>query len=56
MNMVKRLKAFQDIMKVITEDDLIGIPLFETQIIYGVSKDIKFDPRADGRIFVSEIM
>ncbi|MFA6550344.1 MAG: ABC transporter substrate-binding protein [Candidatus Gracilibacteria bacterium] len=56
MNEKKRLKAFQDIMKIITEDDLIGIPLFETQIIYGVSKDIKFDPRADGQIFVSEIM
>jgi len=54
-NIGKRLQTLQEVMKIITEDEIIGVPLFETQIIYGISKNIEFNPRADNYILAKDI-
>lgn len=51
----KRLKTLHEIMKIITEDNIIGVPLFETQVIYGVAENVEFEPRADGYILAKNI-
>ncbi|MBA4336851.1 hypothetical protein C0416_03705 [bacterium] len=51
----KRLDQFQEIMKIILEEELIGVPLFETNVIYGVRAGIHFSPRLDGYVLASEI-
>lgn len=52
---LERVKILQQIMEIILNDDPIGMPLFETQIIYAVKNGINFTPRIDGYVYVSEI-
>lgn len=51
----ERLEQFQTIMRIITEEEIIGVPLFETEIIYGVRVGTHFHPRLDGFILASEV-
>lgn len=51
----KRIKQLHEIMKVIIEEDIIGVPLFESDVIYGVRTGIRFWPRLDGYILAAEI-
>lgn len=51
----KRLEQFQEIMKIILEEEMIGVPLFETDVLYGVKVGTSFYPRLDGYILASEI-
>lgn len=51
----KRLAQFQEIMKIITEEEFIGVPLFEADVIYGITVGIHFHPRLDGYILAKEI-
>lgn len=51
----KRLEQFHEIMKIITEEEFYGVPLFETDVIYGIKVGIPFHPRLDGYILASEI-
>lgn len=51
----KRLDQFHEIMKIITDEEIIGVPLFEADIIYGIRVGIHFHPRLDGYILASEI-
>ena len=51
----KRLEQMHEVMQIITEEDIIGIPLFESDIIYGIHAGINFKPRLDGYILASEI-
>jgi peptide/nickel transport system substrate-binding protein len=55
LDTVKRLKGLQEAMKIITEDDIYGIPLFEAETIFAFTKDLNFEPRVDGYIHASEI-
>lgn len=50
-----RLKSMQDAMKILVEDDIAGIPLFETQTIFAFKKNLQFEPRVDGYIYAAEI-
>jgi len=45
----------QEIMKIVTEDDILGVPLFESETIYAVHNGIHFEPRVDGYILASDI-
>jgi len=56
LNEKKRLEQFQEIMKIILDEKIIGVPLFETDTIYAVRAGIGFRPRLDGYILVSEIL
>ncbi len=51
----KRLEQLQEIMKIITDEEIIGVPLFETETIYGIRVGIHFHPRLDGYILASEV-
>ena len=51
----KRLEQFHEIMKIIIEEEIIGVPLFESDIIYGIRVGVQFNPRLDGYILAAEV-
>lgn len=51
----ERLLKMREVMKKITDEDIIGIPLFSPEVLYGVSKDIKWTPRVDGYVLAQEV-
>lgn len=55
LNVKTRLKNMQDAMKILVEDDIAGIPLFETQTIFAYKNKLQFEPRVDGYIYAAEI-
>lgn len=55
LNQQERLKDMQQVMKLITEDDLIGVPLFETESLFAYNKEMKFIPRVDSLVYPSQI-
>lgn len=50
-----RLDQLHEIMQIVVEEDIIGIPLFESDVVYGIRLGTKFEPRLDGYIFASEV-
>ena len=52
---VKRLDDMRKVMKIAVEDDVVGIPLFTPQVLYAVSKELKWFPRVDGYILASDV-
>lgn len=55
MDPAKRLKSLKDAMKIVVEDDVYGVPLFEYQKIFAFSKKLDLQPRIDGLIYFDEI-
>ena len=55
MDPKKRLKALHEVMKMVVEDDVIGIPLFEYDTLYGFADKISMQPRIDGLIYFDEL-
>ncbi|MBI5412747.1 hypothetical protein HZA42_00165 [Candidatus Peregrinibacteria bacterium] len=51
----KRLEKLRAVMRKITVDDIIGVPLFSQEVLYGVSDKIKWQPRVDGYILAQEV-
>jgi peptide/nickel transport system substrate-binding protein len=54
MNPEKRLKLLQEIMKKIDEE-LIGVPLFESSRLYAVKQGVIWEPRLDGLVLAAEV-
>ncbi len=54
MNPQKRLTLLQDIMLKI-QDDLIGIPLFESSRLYAIQPGVDWEPRLDGLVLAGEV-
>jgi ABC-type transport system substrate-binding protein len=50
-----RLKQLQQIMTIVTED-VVGVPLFESDTIFAYQKGIEFEPRVDGYMHADEII
>lgn len=50
-----RLEKLRSVMAKITVDDIIGIPLFSPEVLYGVSKKLTFKPRVDGYVLAQEV-
>ncbi|MDA1060998.1 MAG: ABC transporter substrate-binding protein [bacterium] len=50
-----RLENLKEAMKIIMEDDVIGVPLLEYETLFSVSDKISIDPRIDGFIFFDEL-
>lgn len=50
-----RLKHLREAMRIITEEDLIGVPLFVPESLYAVSETVKWTPRVDGYILAQEV-
>lgn len=55
LNTKKRLEQLHQIMQIIVEEDIIGVPLFEGDVIYGIRAGVNFKPRLDGYIYACEI-
>lgn len=51
----KRLSMYQQVMKILIQDHLYGVPLFESQTLYASKTSIKFEPRIDGYIIANQI-
>lgn len=56
MDQVKRLIQLQKAMKIIVEEDVIGIPLFEYQTLFAFNDKISLIPRIDGFIYFDELI
>lgn len=54
MDPQKRLTLLQAIMKKL-DDELIGIPLFESSRLYAVQEDVVWEPRLDGLVLAGEV-
>lgn len=54
MNPQSRLKTLKEIATIL-QNDVIGIPLFETSRLYAVRKYIDWEPRLDGLILAKEV-
>ncbi len=48
-------QQLQKAMEVVVDDDIMGIPLYESEIIYGFLPDIDFTPRVDSYVLVQEL-
>lgn len=55
MDTLSRLTQLQEVMEILVEDDLVGVPLFESQVIYAVNPQIRFEPRIDGYILAKDV-
>lgn len=51
----KRLAKLQNIMDVLVDEEVVGLPLFEGERIYAVNPVVQFEPRIDGMIVLNEI-
>lgn len=51
----ERLKLLRAAMRKITVEDVIGVPLFSPEVLYGVSRKLKFTPRVDGYVLAQEV-
>lgn len=56
MDPVLHLENLQEAMRVVVEEDIIGIPLFEYETLYSFVDDIYVEPRIDGLIYFDEII
>jgi peptide/nickel transport system substrate-binding protein len=54
LNPELRLELLQKIMELVN-DDLIGIPLFESARLYAVKKGLLWEPRLDGLVLAKEV-
>ncbi len=50
----RRLEKLRQAMHKITVDDVIGVPLFAPELLYGVSTDLNWKPRVDGYVLAQE--
>lgn len=50
-----RLEQLQQAMRIITEDDIVGVPLFESEVLYAYADDLNFKSRVDGYVYASNI-
>lgn len=55
MNTKKRLALLQKTMEIITETDIMGVPLIEAETTYAIAQGIEFEPRLDGLILIKDI-
>lgn len=56
MDPLKRLSQLQTAMKIVLEDDVIGVPLFEYQTLFTFDDQVELVPRIDGFIYFDELI
>jgi peptide/nickel transport system substrate-binding protein len=54
MDPVKRQEMYEDLAQLVY-DDPFGVPLINLKSIWGISDDLEWEPREDGRMLVSEM-
>lgn len=50
-----RIADLQEVMRIIVEEDVLGIPLFEYNTLYSFVDSLEFTPRIDGYIYFDEL-
>ncbi len=55
MNTKSRAEQMQEAMRIIVDEDVTGMPLYESELLYGVSDGIDYSPRIDGYVYPSSI-
>ncbi|MGL5831260.1 MAG: ABC transporter substrate-binding protein, partial [Candidatus Altimarinota bacterium] len=55
LNVAERLVDLQEVMKIVVKDDLVGIPLFETESIFAYQNNLVFQPRLDSAIYPTDV-
>ncbi len=55
-NVFESLRAdqLQKLMTLVVEEEMIGVPLFETDVLVGIQPTLEWDPRIDNFILVSD--
>jgi peptide/nickel transport system substrate-binding protein len=51
----ERLELLKEIMRDLVEEDVYGVPLYESKSIYAISDKLDFEPRIDGYVLAKEI-
>lgn len=51
----ERSEKLQSAMQILTEEDPIGIPLFENKVYYAINKDFTYNDRLDGFIDITAL-
>ncbi len=52
----RRRDSLQEAMRIVVEEDVIGIPLFEYETVFAFVEGLEFSPRIDGLIYFDEII
>lgn len=52
----RRRDNLQEAMRIVVEEDVIGIPLFEYETVFAFVEGLEFSPRIDGLIYFDEII
>ncbi|MFA5947690.1 MAG: ABC transporter substrate-binding protein [Candidatus Gracilibacteria bacterium] len=55
MDDLLRRKNLQTAMKMLIEEDILGVPLFEYEAVYSLKNQFSFNPRIDGMIYLEDI-
>ncbi len=55
MEALKRRIFLQDAMKILVDEDPIGVPLLEYEAFYSFSNKIDFDPRIDEQVYFDDV-
>ena len=56
LDVEKRRDYLQELMAIVTEEDAIGLPMYEGETIYAFNAKIEFQPRLDNVIYFDEII
>ncbi|PIS03489.1 hypothetical protein COT83_05815, partial [Candidatus Peregrinibacteria bacterium CG10_big_fil_rev_8_21_14_0_10_44_7] len=51
----ERLSMLKDIMRILVEDDIAGLPLFEAKTIYGFAPNVTWNSRVDGYVWAADL-
>lgn len=52
---IVRLENLREAMRIIVEDDIFGVPLFEYETLFSFSDKLDMEPRIDGFIYFDEL-
>jgi peptide/nickel transport system substrate-binding protein len=52
---LQRLEALREVMRIITLEDTIGIPLFSPEALYAVKHGVSFKARPDGYVLAGDV-
>lgn len=56
LNLEKRRNYLQEIMRIIVEDDVLGLPLYEYETVYAFNNRIDYQPRIDGFVYFDDVI
>ena len=56
IDQVGRIIDLQETMKIIVEEDILGVPLFEYETIFAFSDKLFLEPRIDGSIYFDDLI